>query len=313
MESNQNKRFFLGYESKDKANNKNEFKEFQCVKTLENNNWVNYITELSSGKIAASCFNHTINIWNKETGLRESNFQEESNIWSLLEFVPNILLCGCSNGKIKAWDLNKPEVIKTFIYHSDCVWSLVKIDKKYFTSCSGDGCTNIWNYDINTCVSSFNFKEGGIIALIKLKSGLLCSGGDAKIIRIWDWKKNMDKDKKIIRTNHKVSIRCLCELSDGTILSGSWDKTIKVWKDEQCLATLSEYNDGIYSLCEINLNYFASSCYDRTIKIWRKKDLKCVQVLEEHQNSVFCIIKTHDGFLVSGSNDKTVKIFCIKQ
>ena len=91
---------------------------------------------------------------------------------------------------------------------------------------------------------------------------------------------------------HKNWVKCICELSNGIILSGSDDYTIKLWKDY--------YNDS-------------------TIKIWDINSWKCIMTLYGHESNIICLIslnyKNDDinnskiNYLASCSNDKTIKIW----
>ena len=47
--------------------------------------------------------------------------------------------------------------------------------------------------------------------------------------KLYSWLKCHDKYKK-----------CLYQLKDGTLLSGSDDKTIKIWKNNKCIKALNQ-------------------------------------------------------------------------
>jgi WD40 repeat protein len=61
---------------------------------------------------------------------------------------------------------------------------------------------------------------------------------------------------------------------DGeTLVSGSWDKTVKLWKVStgQEICTLSEHLD---SVCAVTISFtgqvIASSSKDKTVKLWQR-------------------------------------------
>ena len=71
-------------------------------------------------------------------------------------------------------------------------------------------------------------------------------------------------------SGHSECVLSLIQLRDGRLVSGSSDKTIKVWrlttKKEEF--TLKGHNDIVNSLVELKDGKLASSSLDRTIKIW---------------------------------------------
>ena len=153
------------------------------------------------------------------------------------------------------------------------------------------------------------------------KSNLLCSGGADLTLRIWDWEKN---NCLFILKGHSKWVKCLLELDNGIIASGSDDKTIKLWKDNLNIKTLIEHTNSIRSICQINKNYFASGSFDCTIKIWEINSWECVQTLLGHDSNIICVISLSNlnyikssqidyvknpPMIASCSNDKTVKIW----
>ena len=71
-------------------------------------------------------------------------------------------------------------------------------------------------------------------------------------------------------TGHSGPIWSLAGLPDGTLASGSWDDTIKIWDTNtgDCLKTLTGHTDSIISLTVLSDGTLASGSNDKTIKIW---------------------------------------------
>ena len=63
-------------------------------------------------------------------------------------------------------------------------------------------------------------------------------------------------------------MKCFYELDNGIILSGSDDKTIKLWKNYINFETLEAHKHPVRTFCQINDKLFASGSFDCTIKIW---------------------------------------------
>ena len=150
-----------------------------------------------------------------------------------------------------------------------------------------------------------------------MRNGKLCSGSADTSIKIWDIKQG-----KCIQTltGHKNLVKCVLELDNVIIVSGSDDNSIKLWKPNEngkddnyeLLDTIKGHTNSVRTFCQIDENHFASGSFDSTIKIWDIKSWKCVQTLEGHTGNIIGIIKIEiDGkpAIASCSNDKSIKIW----
>ena len=59
-------------------------------------------------------------------------------------------------------------------------------------------------------------------------------------------------------------------MNDQILISGSFDKNIKIWdlQNVKCLQTISEHKGNIICIIKLSENKFASCSCDCTIKIW---------------------------------------------
>jgi WD40 repeat protein len=98
------------------------------------------------------------------------------------------------------------------------------------------------------------------------------------------------------------------------LISGSGDKTIKLWNVENgnCLSILEGHESNIECLQTISDDVIASGSMDQSIKIWNIKTKKCINTLQGHKQSVLCLLVLSDDILVSGSMDQTIKLWNIK-
>ena len=66
------------------------------------------------------------------------------------------------------------------------------------------------------------------------------------------------------------SALCLAVLPDGSLASGSFDKTVKLWKDGVCTHTLEGHTDGVLCLAVLPDGSLASGSHDGTVKLWKR-------------------------------------------
>lgn len=306
---NKEKKNNIIIENSPNNNNSNYSKnniKFKCIKTLEGHSEkIISLIQLNSGYIATGSNDLSVRIWDIEKEECVLSFKEKGNILCMLEFEPQKLLSGTNDNKIYLRDLNNPkDVIALFDKHTYWVNCLVKCDEKYFASASNDESIIIWDYYNKNIVSQLFGHAQGVLSLIKLNNGNLCSGSADSTIKIWDIKKFCCLMEL---KSHKI--KCLYQLKDDTLLSGSDDSTIKIWKNFQCVKTLIGHENPVRTFCQIDDNHFASGSFDKTIRIWDINSMKNVEILNGHKSSVICLIKLKDGRLASSSSDKTIKIW----
>ena len=73
-----------------------------------------------------------------------------------------------------------------------------------------------------------------------------------------------------ILTGHSNSIDSLCFLPNNKLVSGSGDKTIKIWAliNYNKIKTFKGHKGCVSCLCVLPNNKLASCNSDKTIKIW---------------------------------------------
>ncbi|XP_016472762.1 protein JINGUBANG-like [Nicotiana tabacum] len=112
---------------------------------------------------------------------------------------------------------------------------------------------------------------------------------------------------------HADSISCLA-VCNGYIYSGSWDKTLKVWRisDLKCLESIKAHDDAINGLvCSSKNGVVFSASADGKIKAWGKEGKSCggthslKGILEGHKDvSLNSVVVSEDGnFVFGGGSD----------
>jgi WD40 repeat protein len=115
-------------------------------------------------------------------------------------------------------------------------------------------------------------------------------------------------------TGHSSYVNTLAISPDGqTLVSGSADKTIKVWNLSigQEILTLKSHLNPINTLViSPDGQTLVSGSADKTIKVWNLSTGQEVRTLKGHSNPVNSLIISSDWqTLLSGSADKTIKVW----
>jgi len=105
---------------------------------------------------------------------------------------------------------------------------------------------------------------------------------------------------------HKENVTSLYASKFGTLISGSWDKTAKVWFNRKCTMTLEGHDLAVWCVGILpGVGVMITGSADQHIRVWRTG--KCEAVLKGHTDAVrgFAIIDS-ESFL-SCANDATVR------
>lgn len=133
--------------------------------------------------------------------------------------------------------------------------------------------------------------------------------------QIWDIAKKRIRN---VFDGHQQEIYSLDFSSDGTlIVSGSGDKTARIWNMNTGLSQVLTINDpdslnndaGVTSVAiSPNGKFVAAGSLDTVVRIWDVSTGQLLERLRGHRDSVYSVAFTPDGKgLVSGSLDKTLK------
>ncbi|KAK4511785.1 uncharacterized protein ATC70_003784 [Mucor velutinosus] len=112
---------------------------------------------------------------------------------------------------------------------------------------------------------------------------------------------------------HSDSIYCLSWIDQDTLVSGSRDKTLKVWnvKTNQCTRTVENEHDGSILCMRVNKDrsLLLTGSSDATCTIWSLPDLAPIRKLRGHGHSVLDVCFVHGNRIVTASRDHTLRLW----
>ena len=160
---------------------------------------------------------------------------------------------------------------------------------------------------INIILNSINC----IIIINNETNGIALSvGNDILIIEDLD---NYNPDNPDTMSGHTKPITSLILLTENQLVSGSEDKTIKLWdiKKRQCISTITGNYEIIQSLLKLNENTIAAGSHS-AIRIFNTENKKELYCLTGHEKSVCTLIKLSEDKIISGGYDNLIKIWDLK-
>ncbi|KAI8812457.1 WD40-repeat-containing domain protein [Cladochytrium replicatum] len=136
-------------------------------------------------------------------------------------------------------------------------------------------------------------------------NGLVASGSSDKTINVYD-ASGVGTDPIYSLIGHTDNVCALYVSNDKTtLISGSWDKTVRIWKNFQLSQTLNGHEQAVWSVISFGDQVLSASA-DKSIKLWR--DGQCVHTFKGHTDVVrgLALIPNGAGFL-SCANDGTIR------
>lgn len=267
------------------------------------------LVELNDHEIATGSRDHTVKIWNVKTESVQFEMKHYS-IRSLLRMDQQLLLIGSENKNIDVWDLAKYNLVKTI--RTDSITSLVRLNGTYFLGGYSDGTMRIWSItDWGRKVTSEAKKlittPQAITTLLLLSSSQIAVANDVDFnIRIYD----INTFKLIFTmSGHTDWINTLVQLNSTHIISGSDDRTVKLWDINagSLQETLLTFGAPVEALLNLNNGLMAAGLGSdsNNLAIINTEEWTVQSHLDGHTGPVYSLILLSNGKIASGSRDAT--------
>lgn len=133
--------------------------------------------------------------------------------------------------------------------------------------------------------------------------GLIATGGHDNNICVF----SLDRpDPLFTLQGHKNTVCTLSAGKFGTILSGSWDTTAKVWLGEKCMMTLQGHTAAVWAVLILpEQGLMLSGSADKTIKLWKAG--RCENTYTGHEDCVRGLAVINEMEFFSCSNDASIR------
>ncbi|KAJ4716426.1 Myosin heavy chain kinase B [Melia azedarach] len=236
-------------------------------------------------------------------GLIGSIVREEGHIYSLAAFG-DLLYTGSDSKNIRVWKNLKE--FSGFKSNSGLVKAIVISGDKIFTG-HQDGKIRVWK--ISNKNPSVHKRIG---SLPTFKDYVKSSINPKNYVEV-------RRHRNVLRIKHFDAVSCLSlNEEQGLLYSGSWDKTLKVWRisDSKCLESIQAHDDAINSVVSGFDSLVFTGSADGTVKVWRRelqgKGTKhfLVQVLLKQENAVTALAADQESAVVyCGSSDGLVNFW----
>lgn len=240
-----------------------------------------------------------------ENGLIGSLVREEGHIYSLA-VSGDLLYTGSDSKNIRVWKELKDYT--GFKSNSGLVKTIVISDGRIFTG-HQDGKIRIWK------ISSTNSKiHKRVGSLPTFKEYVTSSMNPKNYVEV-------RRHKNAVKVKHFDAVSSLSlDKTEGLLYSGSWDKTVKVWRvsDSKCMESINAHDDAVNAVIAAFQGYVFTGSADGTVKMWKRetdgKGKKTKHVLDrillKQENAVTALAVNHSSTVVyCGSSDGLVNFW----
>lgn len=273
-------------------------------------------------RILSGSWDHTLKIWNAETGEELKSIAGHEIYIQSCAFSPDgrRIVSGAGfdgPGELKLWDAEECTLQATLGSSLRAVEACgFSPDGKYVVSGGMDDILRIWDVDAAQETAKLFGHTSTVLACSFSRDGrLIVSGSVDGTIKIWD-----TKTWRLVRTltGHGKTVHCCAFSPDGDrIVSGAGGLhtpgDLKVWSAQsgEALMTMTGHSGGISS-CGYSPDglRIVSASDDGTVKVWDAGTGRELVTLRGHGRGVNSCAFSPDGRrVVSGSSDYTLRIW----
>lgn len=212
---------------------------------------------ISDYSIESACFNVTgdwialaatglgqLLVWEWQSEQYVMKQQGHASEMSCIAYSPDgqYIVTGGEDSKVKLWNVNSGFCFVTFSEHTSSVTAVqFSNNKKFLVSASLDGTVRAYDIIRYRNFRTFTSPQPVQFSCVALDhSGEFLAAGGQDIFEIYLWSMKLGRLLEIL-SGHEgpvISIAFSPVASSSTMVSGSWDKTIKIWN---CLESSSDH------------------------------------------------------------------------
>ena len=196
------------------------------------------VIELKNEQICSCSIDQTIKVWeknnNKKFFLKYNLKDLKEEFYSIIEISDNIIISTSEKDNshvINFWKINEKKVFNSITNNNICLWNnnCIKIEENVL-AITGKNKILIIIYDNEKTKTIKNFDINGIFfSIYRIKNNNFLIGDlDGNIYEI----KYQNKEFTLIAAKKNIHIdliTCFCELNNGTLISSSNDKILKIF------------------------------------------------------------------------------------
>ncbi len=224
------------------------------------------IEKISADIFISGSRDQRIIVWKDFKISKEINVHA-ATVLSLCRIDENTFASSSGDNTIKISNLDGT-ALRTFQEHTDWVWQVIKIDDSMIASGSEDCSIKLWNCKTGKSIRTFHSDAPVISLAYNKKTRQLISGNLHGEIAIRTLNDSYQQQKVSTFSAHVGIIRTIKFIDDTHIATGGEDCKVKIWNLNGPLISELEHQNFVQSIELLNSRTIISASYDGTIRVW---------------------------------------------
>ena len=284
----------------------------ECLQILEGHSGIVYcMAVLPDRRIVSGSWDSSLRVWNLSNGSCSLTLSRHSNSINCVAVLHDgRIVSGSDDRTLRVWDPLNGRCLLTLKGHSGEVFDVAVLPDGHIVSKSTYRTLRVWDSSTGRLLEEGHYDSDRVLHMSVLPDGYIISSS------IWSdyslWVEDLSEERCLpTLKGHSNSVYCVAVLPDGHIVSGSEDRTLRVWDPStgRCLLTLSGHSGAVVKVAVLPDGRIVSGSHDKTLRVWDPSTGQCWQILEGHSNWINCVTVLPDGRIVSGSEDRTLRVW----
>jgi WD40 repeat protein len=194
--------------------------------------WVRSLDQIDSDTLVSGSADLTIRIWKISTGETVKVINVDASVFVVRVFSIEYkqIVCGKdgSSDNLQIYNYTTGQLIRALIGHSNTVMTIEMLSEQFMASGSRDNTVIIWDLSSYLIKYALTGHTDWVTCIKRLSSNLIASGDGNGTIIVWNWLTG-ERIFKLTGHSNILDLNSLDLYDDQTLISGSYDRTVKFW------------------------------------------------------------------------------------